>query len=75
MFSFSKLLILAALIAAVWFGFRWYMRLEQTGALKRRKPSERIGAQETVRCPACGIYVTKGSDPCDRADCPDPGRA
>ena len=73
MFSLSKLLILAALIAAVWFGFRWYKRLEHTGALKR-KPRDQIGAQDTVRCPACGVYVIKGSGPCRRADCPDPGR-
>ena len=52
-------------IAAVWFGFRWYMRLEQTGAFKR-KPPPQIKAQDTVRCPTCGVYVTKGSSPCGR---------
>lgn len=74
MFSLTKLLFLAALIAAVWFGFRWYKRLEQTGALNR-KPRGQIGAHDAVRCPACGVYVTKASGPCARADCPDAGRA
>jgi uncharacterized protein len=73
MFSFSKLLILAVLIAAVWFGFRWYTRLEQSGRLKRKSPGQ-IGTHDTVRCASCGVYVTKGSGPCGRADCPDPGR-
>ena len=73
MFSLTKLLFLIAVIAAVWVGFRWYQRLEQTGALKRRR-TDRIAPQDTVRCLACGVYVTRGSTPCARADCPDPGR-
>lgn len=73
-FSLSKLLVLAALIAAVWYGLRWVQRLQQ---LNRSAESDRVerdpapSSQDLVACPRCGVFVAAGAAPsCDRADCP-----
>lgn len=36
-FSLTKLLVLAAIIAAVWFGFKYYTRIEAKRAAERLK--------------------------------------
>ena len=74
MFSMNKLLILAAVVAVAWFGFRWWQR-QQIAKREppRRAPHQRgrAGDVEDMRaCPTCGTYVTAGSGPCERADCP-----
>jgi len=74
MWSLNKLLILAAAIAVVWFGFRWWQRQQIAGReAPRRTPKRgaRAGDVEDMRaCPVCGTYVTAGAGPCERADCP-----
>lgn len=75
MLSMNKLLILAAVIAVVWFGFRWWQRqqLAKREAPPRRAAQQRgrAGNVEDMRaCPTCGTYVTAGSGPCERVDCP-----
>jgi uncharacterized iron-regulated membrane protein len=74
MFSMNKLLILAAAIAVVWLGFRWWQRQQ----VARREPPPqarnqrpRAGAVEDMRaCRVCGTYIPAGAAPCERADCP-----
>lgn len=75
--SLSKLLVLVAIIAVVWFGFRLISRLDQ--ARKQQAPARRPsgggrarqGVEETVQCPVCSAYVAaRGAGSCGRADCP-----
>lgn len=84
-FSVQKLLVLAAIIALVWFGFRWVGRLQEMRAAEqkaarrttaKRKPAaedKRAAdpAEEMVQCPACQAYVpVRDATSCGRADCP-----
>jgi hypothetical protein len=75
MLSMNKLLILVAAVALVWFGFRWWQRQQ----IAKREPPRRTQHQSRGRagdvedmraCPTCGTYVTAGSGPCERLDCP-----
>lgn len=82
MFSLSKLLILVAIVVAVWYGFRLVTRLqkerdrlarERGEELKRdgRKPAKRASAAEDMsQCPACGVYVPQDAPKCGRPGCP-----
>lgn len=64
-FSLQKLLVLAAIVAAVWYGFQWLSRIDKQRKAER-KPRWRRGGSEAartdepedmVRCPGCGAYV------------------
>jgi TRAP-type C4-dicarboxylate transport system permease small subunit len=74
-FSLPKLLFLAIVIAAVWYGWKW---LERRGAaLSEDKPADKAALdQDLVACTACGTYVAPGLADCpdERADCPMIGR-
>ena len=72
-FSLSKLLVLAALIAAVWYGFRWIQRRQQLQQSADPDKVERDAesSQDLVPCSQCGVFVpASGKRSCDRADCP-----
>ena len=84
-FSFYKLLVLVAVIAAVWYGFKFIGRLQdqrQADAKLRagvgRRPSARgaddpgtPAAENMVACPVCQAYVTaRNTASCGRTDCP-----
>lgn len=85
-FSLQKLLVLAAVILAVWYGFRFLSRVQnarqeeprvrsgRASASPRRpwrKTPERTTAEDMVQCPVCQAYVpAKGTSACGRADCP-----
>ena len=65
-FSLQKLLVLAAIVAAVWYGFQWLSRLDrQRKAERRPRASRRRGTgpaktgepEDMSRCPGCGAYV------------------
>ena len=73
-FSLAKLLVLAAIIAAVWYGFKLIGRRNQASTVAGTKPDEgRISAEDTVECPRCATFVvTSGATSCGRADCPYP---
>jgi len=78
-FSFWKLLLLVAVIAVVWFGWRWYQRweIEQRRAEAARRTggnaAPRIAAEDMVACRVCGTYVApKSARACARAECPYP---
>lgn len=83
-FSLGKLLVLAAVIGAVWYGFKYVSRLqyqrerraEKREELDRRRVSAERGQPETpaedmAQCPTCKAYVPqKGATNCGRPDCP-----
>lgn len=73
-FSLAKLLVLAAIIAAVWYGFKVIGRRNQSSKISKEEPkAARISAEETIECPRCGTYVVvAGAASCGRADCPYP---
>lgn len=81
--SLSKLLILIAVIVAVWQGFKILSRMQrarqaeaearlrQAQAQARAAQQRRAGAvEETRQCRVCGAYVAKGTGGCGRPDCP-----
>ena len=79
--SFAKIIVLVAVIAIVWFGFKYLQRFQAMGgtsqpaAPKRAasgQPREAVepATQDMIACRVCGTYVaanTKKS--CGRADC------
>lgn len=81
-FSAAKLLLLAFVIAAVWYGFKYMNRLEelrrmlrqmQDSAPARTPRAGRPGlkAEDLVLCRRCNAYVAAhGAGSCGRADCP-----
>ena len=74
--SLAKILLFVAVVAAIWFGWRWYQRWElahrgQDGTLQRHKSSRVVAAEEMVPCRICGTYVpARGATACARRDCP-----
>ncbi|MBI1779153.1 MAG: hypothetical protein HYR63_27785 [Proteobacteria bacterium] len=79
-FSMTKLLVLAAIIAAVWYGYRWINRVEllRRQAAARGEPAmgKRPSApsETMVACSTCGTYVApRAARSCGRSDCPYPG--
>lgn len=73
-FSLSKLLVLAALVAAAWYGLRWVQRrqhLQRSAERDRVEEDRASAAQDLVACPRCGVFVAAGAGrACDRPDCP-----
>ena len=84
-FSLQKLLLLAAVIGAVWYGFKLVSRMQQNRELEARreggKPRRGRNAasgggagdepETMVPCPVCGVYVASGAaKSCGRRDCP-----
>ena len=83
-FSFQKLLVLAAIVAAIWYGFRWVGRLqkmrdaeqklrrqEARGAARGASAKQEPPAEDMVQCPRCQAYLPATRPlACGRADCP-----
>jgi hypothetical protein len=78
--SLSKLVLLAVIVAIVWYGLKYLERVEtirralreelrrRQGAAPRQPP---IKAEDLIKCATCGTYVAaRGAAPCGRADCP-----
>jgi hypothetical protein len=82
--SFAKLLVLAIVVAAVWFGMRWLQDQSRPRGPRDavRKPApgrgpsaaprdvRAAGTEDLTKCPVCGTYVVRGAPRCERADCP-----
>lgn len=76
-FSLGKILVLALIVAAVWFGFKWIGRMN---SLSQARKSDKVGKQGTrpledaeqmINCPVCEAYVVATSaQSCGREDCP-----
>ena len=85
-FSLQKLLVLAAIVGAVWYGFKLVSRLQEARKLEKtaRDGKQRAarraadgakspaeGAEDMVQCPVCRIYVAaRAAGNCGRSDCP-----
>ena len=78
-FSIGKLLVLAAIIAIVWYGFKIIGRRNQNLAGKAAREavdsekSARREAQDMDSCAKCGTFVPAlAARNCGRTDCPYP---
>ena len=78
--SLSKLILLALIVAIVWYGYRYMQRIEavrralrdellrRQGAARQSPPAE---AEDLVKCATCGAYVpSHHASACGRPDCP-----
>ena len=59
--GFQKILILIAIVTAVWYGFRWIGRLaaerKALQRMARRSRPARRSVEDMVKCRLCGDYV------------------
>jgi uncharacterized protein len=78
-FSLQKLIVLAGIVAAVWYGFKLVGRLQvarkaEAAAARssaKQPKAARSEAEDMVQCPVCQAYVpARGTTGCGRADCP-----
>lgn len=68
MLSLPKLIVLIAIILAVLYGFRLFSAGERRRAADNRREPPRaaqqkrrhIDAEDLVKCPECGAYITAG---------------
>lgn len=59
--SFAKLLVLAAVAAILWYGFKAVLRRDQRRAEAAQPPKSVPPATELmVKCPVCGTYNPSG---------------
>jgi len=76
-FSFAKLLLLIVVLAAVWFGWRYFRirekeqelaaeRMRQGGIAKADLKAE---AELMQPCRVCKAFVAANAAPCERGDC------
>lgn len=77
-FSFGKILLLAAVIAAVWFGYRWWQRVQRVmrdeAAILARQRAKAPTGEDMVKCPTCETYLSpRAARACGRDGCPYPG--
>ena len=76
--AFGKYLVLALVIAAVWYGWKYFGRLNQIREEVRKAAPRRTGgaaprveAEDMTKCRVCGAYVAaSAAKSCGRADCP-----
>ena len=74
----SKLVVLAGIVVAIWYGFKIVGKLDKARRKQQREDRRRPrpGArppdvEDTVLCPVCGAYVVaRSAGPCERPDCP-----
>ncbi len=69
----QKIIILAAIVAAVWYGFKFVSRLDQQRKQKvaQEKRDAVDGISDTVQCSVCRIYIaTELTDDCGKPGCP-----
>ena len=83
-FSLTKLLFTAAVIALIWYGFKWVGRVQANRQAEYRArlregqtPAEDRPAQATahdmVKCAICGDFVSpEAMQGCERPNCPYP---
>ena len=67
-----KWLVLIAIVAAVWFGFKAISRRNEAAKVDDRKKST-PEVEDMTACPVCGTYVTEGQGNCGRQGCPYKG--
>lgn len=75
-FSLGKILVLAVIVVAVWYGFKLIGRLEKrrkerAAEAARIRASEPPEAGDMVKCRVCDAFVlARGAMACGRPDCP-----
>ena len=75
MFSLSKILVLAAIVALVWYGFKWVNRVSR---IRAEKDNDEVGGEtpeieDMAKCAVCGTFVpATGAGDCGRGNCPYP---
>lgn len=77
---FLKFLLTVAMVAAIWFGFKYLARLQEIKAKREAKAvrgnsspakADKADVQDLVQCRACGTWQPGGSARhCGRKDCP-----
>ena len=78
-FSLTKLLVLAVIVALVWYGFKWAGRVggQRGGGEIPRDDAGRAAledAEDMAKCEVCGTFVpARGAGNCGRDGCPYPG--
>lgn len=73
--SFWKIVLLVAVVVAVWCGFRWFERAQKEKSRIAARPARNRepGTQDLVACGVCGTFVDAiVARPCGRAGCPFP---
>ena len=77
--SLGKLLVLVAIISAIWFAFRLLGQIErnrrdavrreqqQQGRVKRQPASD---VDDLVKCTVCGTFTARSSKACGKTGCP-----
>lgn len=58
--SLAKLLFLAAIIGAVWYGLRAYRAWDAKRLAEDKRRDPHTDAQTMVKCPVCGTYNPPG---------------
>lgn len=83
---FTKILLTVAVVALIWFGFKYLQRVtEMREARERRQPvpppkadgpsfrdevKAADGVQDLVKCRVCDTFRAGNAGSCGRADCP-----
>lgn len=84
--SFGKVVLLVAVVAVVWFGYRWLQRWDKERREAERREAAQLGrqggqapdpapraAEEMTACRVCGTYVAPAAArACGRPNCPFP---
>lgn len=69
--SFAKILLLVAVVAAVWLGFKYLTRQSAPGPrVKAKREADKGLVEDMVRCAVCGAFQARAAGPCGRQDCP-----
>lgn len=76
--SLGKILLFVAVVAVIWFGWRYFrIREKELDIAAERAKSKDVAkaemdasAQTMKACPVCKAFVAAGSAPCGRAGCP-----
>ncbi len=69
----QKIIVLAAIVAAVWYGFKFLSRLDEQRKQKvaQEKRDAVDGIADTVQCPICDTYIAaQTSSDCGKPGCP-----
>jgi uncharacterized protein len=76
-FSLPKLIVLAAIIAAIWYGFKFFSRAQKSADKEVSgddTDSVIPDAVDMIKCDTCGDFVAaKGTSACGKEGCPYPG--
>ena len=69
MLSLSKLLLIALVVAGLYYAAKWLRRKSAARPVAR---SSAPRAVEMRKCAVCGVFVGEGDGPCDKPGCPIP---